>query len=34
MKMRGIATAKSVVERTTPAMPAGVSPFQFGPTTM
>ena len=34
MKMRGMVTAKSVDERTTPAMPAGVSPFQFGPTTM
>ena len=26
MKMRGIVTAKSVVERTMPAMPAGLSP--------
>jgi hypothetical protein len=34
MKMRGMVTAKSVDERTTPAMPVGVSPFQFGPTTI
>jgi hypothetical protein len=34
MKMRGMVTAKLVDERTTPAMPGGVSPFQSGPTIM
>ena len=34
LKMRGIMNMSSVDERTTDEMPAGVSPFQFGPTTM
>lgn len=33
-KMRGMVAAKSVLEHTTPLMPAGVAPFQFGPTIM
>ncbi len=32
LKMRGTMNASSVEERTTALMPAGTSPFQFGPT--
>lgn len=34
MKMRGMVTAKTVDERTMPAIPGRASPLQFGPTTV